>query len=122
MKKEILNEVSRIKNMMKQLNEDDFTTDNEEPKKKVKKVPMIKDIIEKAKLSQWVKDNRIDIGWKHDWLKRPRIMKALADLKIYEISVETVEFNHLITKFIKTYDDGVDKLEVVYDRDVRKSS
>jgi hypothetical protein len=34
MKKELLNEVSRIKNMMKQLNEDDFTVNNEEPKKK----------------------------------------------------------------------------------------
>jgi hypothetical protein len=30
MKKELLNEVSRIKNMMKQLNENDFTKDNDE--------------------------------------------------------------------------------------------
>ena len=34
MKKELLNEVSRIKNMMKQLNEDDFTVNNEEPRNK----------------------------------------------------------------------------------------
>jgi hypothetical protein len=80
----------------------------------------IKSIIDKAKLT--VKDNRIDIGWKHDWLKKPKIVKALADLKKYETSEETVKFNHLITKFITKYDDGVDTLEVVYDRDIRKSS
>jgi hypothetical protein len=90
--------------------------------KEAKKVPMIKDIIEKANLSQWVKNNRIDLGWKHDWLKKPKTVKALADLKIYETSVETIKFNHLITKFIKKYDDGVDTLEVVYDHDIRKSS
>ena len=90
--------------------------------KEAKKVPMIKDIIEKANLSQWVKNNRIDIGWKHEWLKKSKTVKALADLKIYEISVETIEFNHLVTKFITKYDDGVDTLEVVYDRDIRKSS
>jgi poly-D-alanine transfer protein DltD len=83
---------------------------------------MIKDIIEKAKLTQWVKNDSIHIGWKHDWLKRPKIVKALSDLKKYETSVDTVKFNHLITNFIKTYDDGVDKLEVIYGRDIRKSS
>ena len=90
--------------------------------KEVKKAPMIKDIIERAKLSQLVKNDRIDIGWKHDWLKKPKIVEFLKDLKIYETSEDTVKFNHLITKFIKKYDDCVDTLEVVYDRDIRKSS
>jgi hypothetical protein len=83
---------------------------------------MIKDIIKKAKLTQLVKNNRVNIGWKHDWLNKPKILKALIALKKYETSVDTVKFNHLFTKFIKKYNDGVDTLEVVYDRDIRKSS
>jgi hypothetical protein len=84
---------------------------------------MIKDIIEKAKLTQRVKNNRVDIGWKHDWLKRPKIVKALTALKKYETSVDTVKYpGGVFTKFIKKYDDGIDTLEVVYDRNITKSS
>jgi hypothetical protein len=114
MEKKILNEVSRIKGMMKQLNENEFT-DNDKPNDN-----MIKDIIEKSKLV--VKDGKVDLGWKHDWLKNKKIVKAVSDLKKYEFEVTTTKFNHLITKFTKKYDDGVDTLEIVYDRDIRKSS
>ena len=114
MKKEILNEVSRIKGMMKQLNENEFT-DNDKPNDN-----MIKDIIEKYKLL--VKDGKVDLGNKHDWLKNKKIVKAVTDLKKYEFEVTNIKFTHLITKFIKKYDDGVDTLEIVYFRDIRKSS
>ena len=83
---------------------------------------MIKKIIEKAKLTQWVKNDRIDLGWKHDWLKKKSIVKALIDLKKYETSVDTKKINHLIDTFSKKYDDGVDKLEVVYSRNIKYSS
>ena len=81
---------------------------------------MIKDIIEKAKLE--VKDGIVKLEDKHVWLKNKRIVKAMVDLKQYEIDVKAVKFNTVITQFIKKYDDGVDTLEVIYFRDIRRSS
>jgi hypothetical protein len=81
---------------------------------------MIKNIIEKAKLE--VKDGIVKLEDKHVWLKNKRIVNAMVDLKKYKKEVKEEKTNHVISKFLIKYDDGIDTLQVIYFRDIRKSS